>query len=336
MTDIEQVDFDPIIDRRAKDFETPYPSIWDKVKYSLQRAIADPIEIVPIVDLHPRYQPVVDFPGLKNEQFAAVVIKLTQAKWTITNAVEYCLRAQDAELDVMVYHWFQDNVSGVGQAEYHLNELTKLAARLGYNPPTWADVERAYQNSIATRRIRLHEYLLVTGSYRKRSGFYSSPSLWLSLIGNIGWVKDFDAWLAHWTSGAYVLPVGWVKAMIKLWQKGVSGAHSWIPPVPAVPYIPGVQSGNVDYNLWQGTRETLKQYIGSDTPEPPDPPGKKLVKVTASGLNMREGPSSSHSKTGLLLRDTVVSVTEENGPWLKVKEVETESWIHGGYTEEVK
>jgi GH25 family lysozyme M1 (1,4-beta-N-acetylmuramidase)/uncharacterized coiled-coil protein SlyX len=251
------------VNRNPRHFESPYPSFWDKAKALAYSTLAIGPTTVPVVDLHPAYQPVVDFPRLKADGIEAVVVKLTEATWTVDGAVDYCLRAQDADLGVMVYHWFRSNVNGTSQAEYHLAQLAPVNDRLGYKAPTWADVESSDGVTQAVRRAELFEYLHVTNTYRRRSGYYSSPYLWQQLIGNVEWASDYDGWVAHWTSAATpTLPIGWTNEMVRMWQRGISGKHSWIPDVPAV-------QGSVDYNLFYGTVEELRAYIGIGVVEPP-------------------------------------------------------------------
>lgn len=56
----------------------------------------------------------------------------------------------------------------------------------------------------------------------------------------------------------------------------------------------------------------------------------KKVKVTASKLNIRSGPSSSTKIVGTYKKNTVVEILEEDGNWLKTKK----GWIHKSYTTE--
>lgn len=250
--------------RDPRFFETPYSSTWDKVIAFAARTLAVTPPVVPVLDLHPDYQPNVDFKKLKADGFGAVIVKLTEANWVVDGSHEYCYRAQDADLAVMVYHFFRSNVSGQLQANTHLFELYKIVERLLYKPPTWADVETPDNVSVNTRVGNLLNYLEVTNDYRARSGFYSSPYLWQQLIGNTSWAPNYDGWVAHWTSASSpTLPIGWVSPMLKLWQIGVSGKHSWVPLVPAV-------TTNVDYNYFFGTQNELRAYCGVVEPIPPD------------------------------------------------------------------
>ena len=64
-------------------------------------------------------------------------------------------------------------------------------------------------------------------------------------------------------------------------------------------------------------------------PPPPPPPTERQVVVTAN-LNVRSGPSGLAKDIGTLKEGTDITVVEESGDWLKLKE----GWIHGGYTKE--
>jgi hypothetical protein len=67
----------------------------------------------------------------------------------------------------------------------------------------------------------------------------------------------------------------------------------------------------------------------------PEPrPRSDTVKVTATGLNVRGGPGTQHPVKGQFKYGMVLTVKEKDGVWIKVGELK-DSWVHGGYTEEV-
>lgn len=102
-----------------------------------------------------------------------------------------------------------------------------------------------------------------------------------------------------------------------------------------------VGSGAVDWDRWElGTEDNMHELIrknwgeGSGPPTPP-PPSDKVVVVTASALNMRSTPDSSVNDNiiGSLRNGAEITVTEQSGPWLKVKEIH-DAWVHGSYVQE--
>jgi hypothetical protein len=57
------------------------------------------------------------------------------------------------------------------------------------------------------------------------------------------------------------------------------------------------------------------------------------VKVTASLLNYRQGPSTSHKINGTVKKGEVFTIVAENGDWGKLKS--GAGWIHLGYTKKI-
>jgi hypothetical protein len=102
-----------------------------------------------------------------------------------------------------------------------------------------------------------------------------------------------------------------------------------------------VGSGAVDWDRWElGTEDDMHELIRQNWgegsgPPPPPPPSDKVVVVTASALNMRSTPDSSTNSNivGSLRNGAEITVTEESGPWLKVKEIH-DAWVHGAYVQE--
>ncbi|WKZ48149.1 MAG: SH3 domain-containing protein [Anaerolineales bacterium] len=68
-----------------------------------------------------------------------------------------------------------------------------------------------------------------------------------------------------------------------------------------------------------------KQYLmlttPPTTPPPPPPPTEEWFKVTASALNVREGPGTQFQSIGLLYRNEVVQrlATSDDGNWYRIK-----------------
>jgi hypothetical protein len=58
-----------------------------------------------------------------------------------------------------------------------------------------------------------------------------------------------------------------------------------------------------------------------------------LVRVTADRLNYRSGPSTNHKINGVVKKNQIFTIIEENGDWGKLKS--GAGWIHLGYTEKI-
>jgi hypothetical protein len=58
-----------------------------------------------------------------------------------------------------------------------------------------------------------------------------------------------------------------------------------------------------------------------------------LVRITANRLNYRSGPSTNHKINGVVKKDQIFTIIEENGDWGKLKS--GAGWINLGYTEKL-
>lgn len=109
-------------------------------------------------------------------------------------------------------------------------------------------------------------------------------------------------------------------------------------PYPGECPTPGAGK-SVDRDRWElGNKEEMHKFIaeawGEGTTPPPIPTPSDEVKVTTAALNVRGGPSTSFTIKGSLRYGMVLTVKERDGVWIKVGELK-DSWVHGGYTEEV-
>jgi hypothetical protein len=90
---------------------------------------------------------------------------------------------------------------------------------------------------------------------------------------------------------------------------------------PVIGPAAGVESLEIDYNIWRGTEEQFQQLFkaASVPPTEGDPMAvSQWYKVTASVLNIRSGPGTSYSDVGDLLLSDVIEVTENIGGWLHI------------------
>lgn len=154
-----------------------------------------------------------------------------------------------------------------------------------------------------------------------------------------------NKWLASWT--AEQLNEHWYWLAQYHWTRIIE--HSGPPTLPAwvardrvvlhqtadkKPAPSGeTQSRTVDWNRWQkGLEGQQDQWIaenwgdGQVVPPPPQP-GIKLVKVTATALNIRMEPDASSQDIGTLVGGSVVAVKDQPGTWLQLHD----GWIHGDY-----
>jgi hypothetical protein len=109
-------------------------------------------------------------------------------------------------------------------------------------------------------------------------------------------------------------------------------------PYPGETPTPGAAK-SIDRLRWElGTTYDMHKFIDftwgeGTTPLPPPAPSDE-VKVNTTALNVRGGPGIEHSIKGSFKYGMVLTVQERDGSWIKVGELK-DSWIHGGYVEEL-
>lgn len=85
--------------------------------------------------------------------------------------------------------------------------------------------------------------------------------------------------------------------------------------------------------LGQAYYDQFKEETKVETPKVEASKLPYLVKVTASVLNYRSGPGTSHKIKGTIKKGEVYTIVEENGTWGKLKS--GAGWIHLGYTKKI-
>lgn len=268
--------YNEISQRNSKDFLNPRPFILTRMLNALLAPPQIQTSDIVILDIS-HHNGIVNMEGLKSLGVVGVVIKCTER----TNYVDdkFTVNWNNAlghGLYVGAYHFFRGNYSGIQQAEHFYNHMLPMLNTTSKKVfPPMVDIETADGVSINTRVTRAYDCLQ---TIKSKTGLipmiYSSPSLWNALMCINGvppaWTNQFYGHVAHWTSASSpALPTGWTSAKTKLWQRGVSGKHGWIPSA----YAQYVESlGGVDYNLFLGTMDELKDLIGVEDPPPPPPP----------------------------------------------------------------
>ncbi len=108
---------------------------------------------------------------------------------------------------------------------------------------------------------------------------------------------------------------------------------------PFLGEVPPNAGKSIDWDRFElGNTADLHRFIvetwGEGTTPPPPPTPSDTVKVNTTALNVRGGPGTEHNVKGQFKFGMVLTVQERDGVWLKVGELR-DSWVHGGYVEEV-
>lgn len=307
-------------ERKGVDFTSPIPHRLTVAKRYLG-ILAVPAHVKGFDISH--WNTVDSFQAAKDAGYEFVSIKATEGTTIVDSKFyQHWNGALEAGLLVRPYHFFRSNKDGLAQADFFYSQIQDfLAASNQVCLPPGSDIETSDSTDITTRRARYKAHLERIQTLLKKPTKYSSPSLWNSLIGNVTWAKDYWGWVAHWTSADYpTLPYGWTFDETEDWQYGIYPTYWWCEPVPGV-------SGSVDVDRYLGTLDELRIRAGwvSEPVIPPNALGK--VKVTASVLNIRNGPGITYLDKGDTYKDEIWYFFEESGAWVRIGET---GWISTG------
>jgi len=162
------------------------------------------------------------------------------------------------KFNIGFYHYpkFTNKNDGAKEAMFFLNAVSPYLKQLkGTHVNHHLDVEHYYVTATRQRyNVNLTQWItVVENADPHKPGIYSSYGEWARMTGNHPYGKAYGDWVASWTAGAApLLPVGWLKDNIRLWQVGIAGQHKWLPKSVA-----GVEGKvDVDYVLIQNPAET--------------------------------------------------------------------------------
>jgi GH25 family lysozyme M1 (1,4-beta-N-acetylmuramidase) len=203
----------------------------------------------------------IDFPKMKAAGVSFVFIRAGQGTWKDRDFERNWKYAKAAGLDRGAYFFLVHSLTGAKQAEYFWSLIK--------NDPGELLPVVDYEQSGSTRAA----YLKVLRDFKLRfmelSGLklilYTGPDFWANYGENNSEWKRNPLWIAHYTTApAPLVPQPW---------KGVPeapgpGAMIWQYTSHGDGKKYGVQSGNIDLNLFLGTDADYKALGGRGTPPP--------------------------------------------------------------------
>jgi GH25 family lysozyme M1 (1,4-beta-N-acetylmuramidase) len=219
------------------------------------------------------YQPNTDWAAVKASGRVFAIVKATEGTGYVNKYFQQDWDGLKAQGMVRgAYHFFNADVDGTAQADHMLSVMPALGP--GDLPPT-LDLETTDGQSAATIAQRASDFLdRVAQKTGRKPMIYTSPSFWNSTLGAPG---GFDQkawlWIAHWEAACPSVPGNW--SDWAFWQTTSTGG------------IPGVQSGNVDHDVFNGSWEQLLAFTGGSGA------GATPAQVTGNGaITMVSWPKS--------------------------------------------
>ena len=222
------------------------------------------------------------------------------------------------------YHYYDPGINPHSQALYYY-EVTRAVGASKSDFPPILDVEMPPFVS-----AHIHETLEeISSLFNRKPMVYTSPSVWGSM-GILSWSKDYPLWVAQYPFKEKLLqyiplydamnpwlPIGF--NTWKIWQcAGDLPGSTW------------GATGSMDYNLFNGTLDELKAWVGKPVLLPLPKIELPLAVVLEGGLRVRSRPSTLGIVLGSLNKGAVVqyAATTQKGSniWLAIMQNELIGW----------
>jgi lysozyme len=222
-----------------------------------------------------------------------------------------------------IMNWHNARLAGILRGGYHFLDWTKpaleqarfCAGALANDPgelPLVMDYEcRTGAPAPAVARREALTFLVeVEQLLGRKPILYTSPGYWFDFGSHDPYWKQFDLWIAHYEVTRPAVPAPWTEW--RFWQYTCRG--------PGL--LMGAESRYIDMDWFNGDYQALMAYAGNPVIDPPPQPVAPAaigrVRVTASTLNLRAGPSTTFSDVGDTTCDTDWYAFEEIGPWVRI------------------
>jgi len=289
-------DFAPQEERAPYDFESPKPTLLQRLASKALLATAEPTILV--VDIS-HYNGIIDWSALRASGIQGVIMKCSEGTTYKDTAFEVNWKgARDNDFAVMVYHFFRDKPAA-DEFDWFMTCAVNFLDDVDGNAAVALDVETNNGVTAGTRADRAFGFCELARGAGLLDGIYSSPSLVGSLFpyGETRWSYLTWQWVAHWTSAAtYTLPAGWSRTLVKAWQFGISPTYSWVPRITG--------AHTVDCNrMYFADEIALKRWLGQ-IEEPGYP---FMVKVFIPGV-VRAAADPMAEPLWVAARDTGLTV----------------------------
>jgi len=177
-----------------------------------------------------------------------VILRTSYGRWIDAQLDNNYLGATSAGLLVGGYHFLTPRHT----IESQVNMLGSIIERFDFKLPIFIDIETdPYATAQASPEF-VKNFLEEVLKFDVELGIYTSSWMWLSIMRNVTdpFYKQFDLWVADWRSGVSqpIIPKPWTT--YRFWQTSSTGS------------VPNY-SGNIDTDLFNGSREDLYGYAGN-------------------------------------------------------------------------
>lgn len=272
----------------------------------------------------------IDFARM-NQLADFVIIRAGQNLWIDRDFVKNWQAAKTAGLPRGSYWYYDSRAHPKQQAELWASLLKQDMGEL----PLFADLEESYNGEFRgwqNWKIFLEHLRSLVG--QKEIGIYTAYYYWannapnpVSQAQDLEYFHQYPLWIANYGVDTPLIPKPWNADEWLLWQFTAMGNG----------LLYGVESAEIDLNYFNGDAQQFASRFNVPLPQDPtqpDPAGKQYV-VTASVLNVRQGPGTTYAAIGSFQRNDIVQAFDYNddGNWLYVKRISDglSGWCFAAY-----
>lgn len=244
----------------------------------------------------------IDFVKMKEYGASFVIIKVGQDTYADEDFQDNWKNAKSAGLPRGAYYFGDKDSSGKSQAQRFWalikDDIPEGPAFVDFEKGSWLNWNELY-NFIA-------EFQRLSNFPNEKIGIYTGYYFWLANVPSTArpWFGKYLLWEAWYTENPeeVLIPSPWKELLI--WQSGT----------PAIGHDMGVESIEIDYDIFNGDADKFEQYFGKEPHIPPT--GENMILYYAdlkSGLtsNVRSGAGLSAPITGQLTGPLTISITSE-------------------------
>ncbi|MEW6406732.1 MAG: SH3 domain-containing protein, partial [Chloroflexota bacterium] len=246
-----------------------------------------------------------------------VIIRAGQNLWVDPDFRLNWSEAKRAGLPRGSYWFYDSRAEPKRQAELWVQQFAGDLGEL----PLFADFEEAYNGVYKGWRnwyTFLERLKQLVGN--KEIAIYTAYYYWRDNAptanpANLEYFHQYPLWIANYGVTQPLVPRPWRSDEWLFWQFTESGDGQ----------LYGVESGGIDLNYFHGDEAEFKDRFDiPDVPPPPPDPGTptgKMYKVTATILNVRQGPGVNFNVIGQLSLNEVVEEIGANADrtWLRIR-----------------
>ena len=249
----------------------------------------------------------VDFSIMKSQGGDGVILRAGQNTWLDEDYLDYCINADKINFPRGAY-WFYDSRSNPKEQANRFADIVEMSGfpQLGI----WGDYEETYNGAYKGQtHFKAFMDQLRVRFPGKLIGIYTGPSYWNQNTTGLFAQNfvEYPLWIAHYKTDKPTIPSPWNKYLF--WQyTDVSDGNKF-----------GVESKELDTNLFSGTLEdykryfVLEDYIPGEVPEQGEA-GMYKVKSSQYKMTLRDTNSIYGAATEPSLQINIEMIADRIEP----------------------